>query len=319
MKYKRRYNILLSVLLLIIVGSVTVYFTKDKLDHVSGDNTNDIIDIIDDNNNNNNSTDEVDSTLKRASFNKFSTALKYSQHYLKTTKGYKTKARGFISQDVKGIATITQYLGIDTKINNQTQQAYSVIGTWGDKNNKVKENTGFEFVSTRDGVSYRRTHNRTEDYSEFDFTNESVVKFSIQDYMRGWAILPEKVFTTFDVSKITSGSMTKPNKNGVAFRLSFSVDQHDMLDEATVFIKTMCGNTDLAKNINPDFEDGTVVIDLDQYGRPITASFSFKYELDLRPAGIPLSGLKGALSYTQRFYDYNKTNEINPLPERVEG
>lgn len=54
------------------------------------------------------------------------------------------------------------------------------------------------------------------------------------------------------------------------------------------------------------------------YGRPITAKFSFKYELDLRPAGIPLSGLKGALSYTQRFYDYGKVNNITPLPERVE-
>ena len=80
----------------------------------------------------------------------------------------------------------------------------------------------------------------------------------------------------------------------------------------------MCRNTDLAKSINPAFEDGVVTIDLDMYGRPITAKFSFKYELDLRPAGIPLSGLKGALSYTQRFYDYGKVNNITPLPERVE-
>lgn len=318
MKCKKRYNILLSMMLLIIVGSVAVLFTKEKLDHVSGDNTNDIIDIIDDNKDNN-STEEVDSTLKRADFKKFTTALRYSQYYLKTTKGYKTVARGMISQDVKGIATITQYLGIDTKINNQTKQAYSVIGTWGDKNNKIKENTGFEFVSTQDGISYRRTHNRTEDYSQFDFTNEEVIKFSIQDYMKGWAILPEKVFTTFDVSKVNTGSMTTPRINGVKFRLSFTVDQHDMLDAATVFIKTMCGNTDLAKNINPYFEDGSVVIDLDMYGRPITASYSFAYELDLRQAGIPLSGLKGKLSYTQRFYDYNKVNVITPLPEKVEG
>lgn len=318
MKYKKRYNILLSVLLLIIVGSVTVYFTKDKLDHVSGDNTNDIIDIIDDDNNKgDNSKDNEDSTLKYANFNKFSTALKYSQNYLKTTKGYKTKSRGFISQDVKGIATITQYLGMDTKINNQNGTAYSVIGTWGDKDNKIKENTGFEFVTLKNGVSYRRTHNRTEDYSEFDFTNEEVIKFTNEEFLRDWAIFPEKVFTTFDISKVKGGSMTKPNKNGVAFRLSFTVEQHDMLAPATVFVKTMCRNTDLAKNINPDFEDGTVIIDLDRYGRPITASFSFKYELDLRPAGIPLSGLKGALSYTQRFYDYNKVNEIAPLPERV--
>lgn len=27
--------------------------------------------------------------------------------------------------------------------------------------------------------------------------------------------------------------------------------------------------------------------------------------------------LKGALSYTQRFYDYGKVNNITPLPERV--
>ena len=27
--------------------------------------------------------------------------------------------------------------------------------------------------------------------------------------------------------------------------------------------------------------------------------------------------LKGALSYTQRFYDYCKVNNITPLPERV--
>ena len=318
MKYKKRYNILLSVLLLIIVGSVTVYFTKDKLDHVSGDNTNDIIDIIDDDNKGDNSKDNEDSTLKNASFNNFSTALKYSQYYLKTTKGYKTKARGFISQDVKGIATITQYLGIDTKINNQNGTAYSVIGTWGEEYSKIKENTGFEFVTLKDGVSYRRTHNRTPDYSEFDFTNEEVVKFTTQEFMRGWAILPEKVFTTFTVSKVRMGTMTKPNKDGVAFRLSFTVDKHDILDDATVFIKTMCRNTDLAKSINPAFEDGVVTIDLDMYGRPITAKFSFKYELDLRPAGIPLSGLKGALSYTQRFYDYGKVNNITPLPERVE-
>lgn len=318
MKYKKRYNILLSVLLLIIVGSVTVLFTKDKLDHVSGDNTNDIIDIIDDDNKGDNSKDNEDSTLKKASFNNFSTALKYSQYYLKTTKGYKTKARGFISQDVKGIATITQYLGIDTKINNQNGTAYSVIGTWGEEYSKIKENTGFEFVTLKDGVSYRRTHNRTPDYSEFDFTNEEVVKFTTQEFMRGWAILPEKVFTTFTVSKVRMGTMTKPNKDGVAFRLSFTVDKHDILDDATVFIKTMCRNTDLAKSINPAFEDGVVTIDLDMYGRPITAKFSFKYELDLRPAGIPLSGLKGALSYTQRFYDYGKVNTIAPLPERVE-
>ena len=318
MKYKKRYNILLSVLLLIIVGSVTVLFTKDKLDHVSGDNTNDIIDIIDDDNKGDNSKDNEDSTLKKASFNNFSTALKYSQYYLKTTKGYKTKARGFISQDVKGIATITQYLGIDTKINNQNGTAYSVIGTWGEEYSKIKENTGFEFVTLKDGVSYRRTHNRTPDYSEFDFTNEEVVKFTTQEFMRGWAILPEKVFTTFTVSKVRMGTMTKPNKDGVAFRLSFTVDKHDILDDATVFIKTMCRNTDLAKSINPAFEDGVVTVDLDMYGRPITAKFSFKYELDLRPAGIPLSGLKGALSYTQRFYDYGKVNNITPLPERVE-
>ncbi len=312
MKYKKKYNILLSVLLLIIVGSVAMYFAKDQLDHVSGDNSGEIIDIVDED-----PVDDAGATLQKAKFYQFSTALKHSQNFLKTTKGYKTCARGMIVQDVKGIATITQYLGIDTKINNQTKQAYSIIGTWGDKNNKIKENTGFEFVSTNDGISYRRTHNRTEDYSAFDFTNEEVIKFSRQEFLSGWAILPEKVFTTFNVAKVKSGSMTKPNKDGVAYRLSFTVDKHDMLDSATIFIKTMCGNTDLAKNINPYFEDGSVVIELDAYGRPITAKYSFKYELDLRQAGIPLSGLKGALSYTQRFYDFGKINTISPLPERV--
>lgn len=315
MKYKKRYNILLSMMLLIIVGSVAVLFTKDKLDHVSGDNAGDIVDIVD---NDANSSENPDTTLQRANFNNFSTALKHSQAFLKRTDYYKTRARGVISQDVKGIATITQYLGIDTKMDNKTKTAYSVIGTWGEEYSKIKENTGFEFVTLEDGVSYRRTHNRTPDYSEFDFTNEEVIKFTTQEFMRGWAILPEKVFTTFTVSKVRMGTMTKPNKDGVAFRLSFTVDKHDILDDATVFIKTMCRNTDLAKSINPAFEDGVVTIDLDMYGRPITAKFSFKYELDLRPAGIPLSGLKGALSYTQRFYDYGKVNTIAPLPERVE-
>lgn len=314
MKYKKKYNVLLSVMLLIIIGTAAMFFLGNKLNHVSGDNANEIIDI----GNNDNANDAANNSgLNVANFNQFSTALKYSQNYIKSVNGYKTRSRGFIRQDVKGIATITQYLGIDSKINNKNNTAYAVIGTWGDKDNKVKENTGFEFVTLKDGISYRRTHNRTEDYSEFDFTNENVIKYTIGDFLAGWGTLPEKVFTTFNASKVSGGTMTKPNKNGIAFRLNFTVDQHDMLDSATVFIKTMCGNTDLAKNICPAFEDGIVIMDLDCYGRPITVSYSFKYELDLRPAGIPLSGLKGTLSYIQRFYDYGKENIISPLPERV--
>ena len=93
MKCKKRYNILFSMMLLIIVGSVAVLFAKDKLDHVSGDNAGDIVDIVD---NDANSFKNPDAALQRANFNNFSTALKHSQAFLKRTDYYKTRARGMI-------------------------------------------------------------------------------------------------------------------------------------------------------------------------------------------------------------------------------
>lgn len=314
MQYKKKYYTLLCSLLLIILSISALYFTKDRFEQVTGENAGEIVDVEVDGDESN---QVADSTLKKINFSNFSTALRFSQNYLKTTSGYRTKSLGNIVQDVKGIAKISQNLVMETEINNKNNSSRTIIGTWGEKDKVFKANYGCEFVRFGNEITYRDTNDRTEDYSRFDFTNQELTQKSVDEYLQEWAILPEKVFTSFTLQKVKNGTLIKTNKKDVVFELNFTVDQADMLVPAEIFIKTMCGNTDICKKINPTFDDGNIVIWLDAYGRPVNAKYSFKYDLDLRSLGIPLSGLKGYLTYSQKFYGYNSSIKIEQLQEKV--
>lgn len=312
MKRWKKYNAYLSILLLIIVATTTLYFLKDKWGNVLGADADETITVEVD------VEKDVETPDKKANFSNFSTALKYSQKYLKTVKGYKSKTSGVLAQDIKGLGTISQQLIMDTEIDNQNNAAHTLLGTWGKQDALVKTNNGYEFSRFGNEIQYRKTKQRTQDYSQFDFTERYAERIEISDFLKDWATLAEKVFVSLTSSVIKGGVITKPCKNGVAFRLAFTVEHENIIGPAEIFVKKLCGDDELCNKINPEFEDGSVVLELDAYGRPLTCQFSFNYELDLRDIGIPLSGFKGTLSYIQQFYDYGKLPTIPILPEKVE-
>ena len=244
-------------------------------------------------------------------FNTFNTALKHAYNYLENTNGYKTYSYGKFSLNVKNLVNIEQAIKIVTEVNNKEKSSHATVCTYGD--GKIKNNTGFEFAKVGDEVTVRKSRERVE--GGFNYENKDVMKYSLQQYLDEWNLLPEKAFTAFSLSKVLNGNRTR---NAGQYVLNFTLERGEIINDSVVFVKRFFDNSENSKQINPSFTNVTVQLTLDEYGRPIKAKYSTKfYDLNLYGVGIPLSGLGGTVSYTQQFYGFGQNIQIERLPDKV--
>ena len=243
-------------------------------------------------------------------FNNFNTALRHTYGYLNNTKSYKTFTYGKFSLNIKNLVNIEQAIKIATEVNNKENSSHATVCTYGD--GKIKNNTGFEFAKVGDEVTVRKSRERVE--GGFNYENKDVMKYSLQQYLDEWNLLPEKAFTSFSLSKVLNGNMTR---NAGQYVLNFTLERGEIINDSVVFVKRFFDNSENSKQINPSFTNVTVQLTLDEYGRPIKAKYNTKfYNLNLYGVGIPLSGLSGAVSYTQQFYGFGQNINIEKLPEK---
>lgn len=270
MKYKKRYNFILCFMLVVITLSATMFFCLPKLNQVESEKTFDEI-IADEEDEKNSET----STLKKVKFTNFNTALRHAYNFLNTTTGYKTYNYGKFSLNVKNLVNIEQSIKIETAINNKNKTSHTTVCTYGD--GKIKNNTGFEFAKVGDEISMRKSQDRVD--GDFDYNNKEVKRYSIDDYRGEWNIMPEDAFTKFSISRVLGGIITK---NGNTYKLSFTLERGEIVNDSIVFVKRFFENSKNAQNINPSFYGVSVEMTLDIYGRPKEIQYTAKfYDLSL--------------------------------------
>lgn len=293
-------------MLLVIILSATFFFCYPKFNRVESEKNQDLIDFDDKDN-----ASEPLPEDNKVIFNTFNTALKHAYNYLENTNGYKTFTYGKFSLNIKNLVNIEQAIKIATEVNNKEKSSHATVCTYGD--GKIKNNTGFEFAKVGDEVTVRKSGERVE--GGFNYENKDVMKYSLQQYLDEWNLLPEKAFTAFSLSKVLNGNMTR---NAGQYVLNFTLERGEIINDSVVFVKRFFDNSENSKQINPSFTNVTVQLTLDEYGRPIKAKYSTKfYDLNLYGVGIPLSGLSGAVSYTQQFYGFGQNIQIERLPDKV--
>ena len=128
MKYKKRYNILVVLLLFIIAGSVACYSLLN-LDHVESAEDDTVINVIEDEEVKEDSVETTPS--KKVQFTQFSTALKYAYNYLNNAQGYKSYIHGFFSLSVANIIDISQDVDVYASVNNRENKYRAVVQTTG--------------------------------------------------------------------------------------------------------------------------------------------------------------------------------------------
>lgn len=306
MKYKKRYNILVVLLLFIIAGSVACYSLLN-LDHVESAEDDTVINVIEDEEVKEDSVETTPS--KKVQFTQFSTALRYAYNYLNNTQGYKSYIHGFFSLSVANIIDISQDVDVYASVNNRENKYRAVVQTTG--TGKIKAEKGFEFVRMGDEISYRKGDKNNS--GSFDFTTTDINRKSVNDFVSEWGVEANKVFWGYDYNQ-ASKLNGKLLKSGNEYSLIFTLNDGVVVSQCTKFVKSLFGNSWRAQCINPVFDAVNVKITLDQYGRLKNAKYSVTYhDLDLRDAGIPLSGLKGKVEYTQTFYNLGQNIQVQPI------
>ncbi len=306
MRYTKRYNFFVFFLLLVIISSATFFFCYPQFNRVESEKNPDILDFEQEENKPQNPPED-----SKVTFNNFNTALRHTYGYLNNTKSYKTFTYGKFSLNIKNLVNIEQAIKIATEVNNKEKSSHTTVCTYGD--GKIKNNTGFEFVKVGDEVTVRKSRERVE--GGFNYENKDVMKYSLQQYLDEWNLFPEKAFTAFSLSKVLNGNMTR---NAGQYVLNFTLERGEIINDSVVFVKRFFDNSENSKQINPSFTNVTVQLTLDEYGRPMKAKYSTKfYDLNLYGVGIPLSGLSGAVSYTQQFYGFGQNIQIERLPDKV--
>ena len=293
-------------MLIVITILATLFFCLPKFNNVESEKTPDQVVVEQE-------KDEVSdvSSLTKVRFNNFNTALKHAYNYLENTAGYKSYNYGKFSLNVKNLVNIEQTIKIFTEINNKNNTSHAIVCTYGD--GKIKNDIGFEFSKVGDEVSMRRSIQRVE--GGFNYENKKVTRYSIEDYKKEWNIFPEDAFTKFDITRVLNGNMTK-NQN--TYKLTFTLEVGQIIDDSIIFVKRFFDNSDNAQNINPSFYGVSIEMILDEYGRPKTIQYTTNfYDLSLYGVGIPLSGLTGGMTYTQQIYGYGQSIQINSLPDPV--
>lgn len=309
MKYKRRYNFIICFMLFVITLSAVMFFYLPKLGQVDSEKTtNDI--ILD---NEKEETTESSSTLTKVKFNNFTTALNHAFNYLETTAGYRTYSSGKLSLNVKNLLNIEQDIVLSSEINNKNNTSRSKVCTYGD--GKIKNDLGYEFTVVGSQVSVRRSKDRVD--GGFDYENKDVTRYnSIEEYKNEWNVMPEEVFLKFSTSKVLNGTMTK-NKN--TYKLSFTLERGEIVNGSWKFVRRFFDNSEASQNVKMSFNPISIEMNLDEYGRPTTIQYTTTfYDLNLYDVGIPLSGLSGGMTYTQKFYSYGQIIQINSLPDPVQ-
>lgn len=308
MKYKKKYNCFFCVMLVIIVLSVSVTFIAPKLKDVASEKTDEIVE----GENDFESSSPIDSTATKVEFYSFNTALRHAYAYLNTAKSYRTTTSGKFSLNVKNLVNIEQEVRISSEIDNLGNSTHSKLCTYGD--GKIKNDVGFEFTKIGDQISSRKSKDVTN--GVFSYENKEVTRYSIQDFMNAWKIMPQDALSKFSLNKVVGqGKLTKDRDE---YTLVFTLEKGEITDNATFFIKKFFDNSKNAQAINPKFNKVTITMDLDRYGRPKKIKYdSSFYDLSLYGTGIPLSGLTGDVTYTQKFFDYGKDIKIDPMPDKV--
>lgn len=294
-------------MLFVITLSATMFFFLPKMKDVESEKNNEISDIRQDED----QAEDNSSTLNEVKFYNFNTALRHAYNYLDNTAGYKSYCYGKFSLNIKNLVNIEQTIKTTAEINNKNSTSHVTVCTYGD--GKIKNNTGFEFVKIGDQVDMRKSNERIS--GGFNYDNKDVVRYAMEDYLKEWNIAPEEAFTKISINKIIDGNLTKSGEN---YKLIFTLEEGELINNTVVFVKRFFDNSENSKRINPSFTNVSVELMLDKYGRPITAKYSTKfYNLNLYGVGIPLSGLSGAVSYTQQFYGFGQNIQIERLPDKV--
>lgn len=307
MEYKKKYNFIVCFMLFVITLSATMFFFLPKMKDVESEKNNEISDIRQEED----QAEDNSSTLNEVKFNNFNTALRHAYNYLDNTAGYKSYCYGKFSLNIKNLVNIEQTIKTTAEINNKNSTSHVTVCTYGD--GKIKNNTGFEFVKIGDQVDMRKSNERIS--GGFNYDNKDVVRYAMEDYLKEWNIAPEEAFTKISINKIIDGNLTKSGEN---YKLIFTLEEGELINNTVVFVKRFFDNSENSKRINPSFTNVSVELMLDKYGRPIKAQYSTKfYNLNLYGVGIPLSGLSGAVSYTQQFYGFGQNIQIERLPDKV--
>lgn len=307
MEYKKKYNFIVCFMLFVITLSATMFFFLPKMKDVESEKNNEISDIRQEED----QAGDNSSTLNEVKFNNFNTALRHAYNYLDNTAGYKSCCYGKFSLNIKNLVNIEQTIKTTAEINNKNSTSHVTVCTYGD--GKIKNNTGFEFVKMGDQVDMRKSNERIS--GGFNYDNKDVVRYAMEDYLKEWNIAPEEAFTKISINKIIDGNLTKSGEN---YKLIFTLEEGELINNTVVFVKRFFDNSENSKRINPSFTNVSVELMLDKYGRPIKAKYSTKfYNLNLYGVGIPLSGLSGAVSYTQQFYGFGQNIQIERLPDKV--
>lgn len=307
MEYKKKYNFIVCFMLFVITLSATMFFFLPKMKDVESEKNNEISDIRQEED----QAGDNSSTLNEVEFYYFNTALRHAYNYLDNTAGYKSYCYGKFSLNIKNLVNIEQTIKTTAEINNKNSTSHVTVCTYGD--GKIKNNTGFEFVKIGDQVDMRKSNERIS--GGFNYDNKDVVRYAMEDYLKEWNIAPEEAFTKISINKIIDGNLTKSGEN---YKLIFTLEEGELINNTVVFVKRFFDNSENSKRINPSFTNVSVELMLDKYGRPIKAQYSTKfYNLNLYGVGIPLSGLSGAVSYTQQFYGFGQNIQIERLPDKV--
>ncbi len=299
MKYKRSYNLIFAFVLVIIIVSCVLYSTLDftKADS-QGDST--IVDMID---KEQNQEIQESSTMKKVNFNNFATAYRYGFNYLAKSKGYKAYTYGNFTLNVKNLVNITQDIELMTDVNNVNKKSFTELQCYG--TGKIKADIAWQFLTQNGMVRYRESRDKAD---EFSFVDKEIRENTVSEFLSQWACMPNEVFVGINNLTITNGSLIK---NGSEYVLSFTVPDLEIIDKTVAFVKAFFGESKNAQKINPKFEKATVKMTLDTYGRPKVAQYTTNfYDLDLKGVGIPLSGLGGVISYTQKFYNYDQAVDV---------
>lgn len=302
MKYKKRYNFIICFMLLVIVFCATFFFCGQKPNNVESEKNLETIEIE------KKQEQEIENLPKnKATFNNFSTALRHAYSFLNTTAGYKSYTFGKFSLNIKNLVNIEQTIKLTAEINNKNNSSHTTVCTYGV--GKIKNNTGFEFAKIGDEITMKQSHDMRN--NEFDYTQKQVKTYSLQEYLGEWNILPEHAFTKFSTSKVVGGNMTKSTNRYV---LNFTLETGEIIDDSFIFVKRFFDNSANSQQINPSFTNINVELTLDEYGRPLKAKYQTNfYDLSLYGVGIPLSGLTGAVTYTQQFYGFGQNINISKL------
>lgn len=305
MKYKTKYNFILSFMLVVITLTATMFFCWPKFNQVESEKApTDVLEEVE-----NDEVNTAGSTLKKVNFNNFKTALTYACNYMKSVTGYKSYTYGKFGLNVKNLVNIEQSIQLESEVNNKNKSSHTTLCIYGD--GKIKNNSAYEFAKIGDEVSMRKSSDRVDD--EFDYTDEEVKRQTLEEFKSEWSILPEEALTKFSASRVTNGIMTQSKGT---YQLTFTLESGDFIRDNVIFVKRFFENSEISKQINPSFRSVGVVMTLDSYGRPKTIEYSVDfYNLSLYGVGIPLSRLTGEVSYTQRLFAYGQNITVNNLPD----